>query len=200
MCSMKEQFHSHTEGKRAPWSTKLGKDKFNLFLSFWDCQSWELKCDSKWISSIRYLALFSWPMVIPCVTSHSFPALNTMYCADNFSVCISSPHLSSEHQTWVLTISTEISKRHLNFHFPSTSSLRLPQLSSWQLHSSSYSGQKSQHPSQFLYFSHTPYLIHQILSALHSNCIQNLTTFYNPNPPPWSRPPSFLTWITQRAS
>ena len=101
---------------------------------------------------------------------------------------------------WVLTISTEVSKRHLNFHFPSTSSLRLPQLSSWQLHSSSYSGQKSQHPSQFLYFSHTPYLIHQILSALHSNCIQNLTTSYNPNPPPWSRPPSFLTWITQRAS
>ena len=99
MCSMKEQFHSHTEGKRAPWSNKLGKDKFNLFLSFWDCQSWELKCDSKWISWIRYLALFSWPMVIRYVTSHSFPALNTMYCADNFSLCISSPHLSSEHQT-----------------------------------------------------------------------------------------------------
>ena len=36
MCSMKQQFHSHTEGKRAPWSDKLGKDKVGLFLSFWD--------------------------------------------------------------------------------------------------------------------------------------------------------------------
>ena len=45
-----------------------------------------------WLSFLDQWSYPGWPHTV-------FLALNTMYCADNFSVCISSPHLSSEHQT-----------------------------------------------------------------------------------------------------